>query len=92
MTRHVMKSWSHFYDAIEKGDKKHDLRKMDRPFEVGDVCVLERYDNINGKYTGENQAVQITYITNNKTPCAFSSAVLDNDYCILSYSKDINIG
>jgi len=28
--------------------------------------------------------VEITYITSNNTPCAFSSAVLDKDYCILS--------
>jgi len=81
---HRVKSWSHFYDAIASGKKTHDLRKDDRNYMVGDTLQLDRYDNINGRYTGESLTVQVTYITNNQFPCAFSSSVLPNDYCILS--------
>ena len=81
---HEVKSWSHFYDAIVAGAKRHDLRKNDRDYKVGDVLKLCRYDNINGKYTGEDCFVEISYITSNQFPCAFSSAVLPHDYCILS--------
>lgn len=84
MTKHIVKSWSHFFDAIKAGNKRHDLRKMDRNFVVGDTLLLQRYDNINGVYTGEELEVEITYITSNATPCAFSSAVLDRNFCILS--------
>lgn len=84
MTTHYVKSWAHFYDAIEEGRKLHDLRKMDRDYNVGDILILQRYDNINGEYTGEELTVEITYITSNKTPCAFSSSALDRDYAILS--------
>lgn len=81
---HTCKSWPHFFDAIVKGDKKHDLRHNDRDFAIGDILLLQRYDPFAGKYTGEECKVKVTYITSNDTPCAFSSAVLDRSYCILS--------
>lgn len=84
MTTHYVKSWAHFFDAIEAGKKLHDLRKLDRDYKVGDFLVLQRYDNINGEYTGEEIKVEITYITSNKVPCAFSSSALDKDYGIFS--------
>jgi hypothetical protein len=84
MKTHIVKSWAHFYDAILRGWKTHDLRKDDRDYQVGDSLQLERYDNINGRYTGEHLQARITYITNKQMPCAFSSSVLPADYCILS--------
>lgn len=80
-----LKSWTHFFQAIKAGEKRHDLRsKKDRDFFVGQRLLLEEYDNVHGHYTGENIQVEVTYITSNDTPCAFSSAVLDRDYAILS--------
>lgn len=84
MTKHYIKSWAHFFDAIKDGRKLHDLRKMDRDYNIGDILVLQRYDNINGNYTGEEIEIEVTYITSNKTPCAFSSSALARDYAILS--------
>ncbi len=81
---HVVKSWSHFFDAIKAGKKLHDLRKDDRDYEVGDIMHLKRYDIEKGQFTGDWLVAEITYITNNKYPCAFSSSVLPQDYCILS--------
>jgi hypothetical protein len=57
---------------------------MDRDFKVGDTILLQEFDNVNGAYTGEELLVEITYITSRNTPCAFSSAVLDREYAILS--------
>lgn len=82
--QHIVKSWAHFFDAIKAGLKVHDLRKNDRGFRVGDSLCLQRYDFVKGVYTGETVLADITYITNNTTPCAFSSSVLPADYCILS--------
>ena len=80
-----LKSWSHFFDAIKKGEKKHDLRCLkDRKFHVGEILRLMRYDNVKGEYTGEHLDVKITYMTSRYLPCAYSSAVLDKDYVILS--------
>lgn len=81
---HTVKSWSHFFDAIKAGQKTHELRHDDRNYQVGDHIVLQKYDNINGLYTGDECTVEVTYITNRQKPCAFSGSVLDRDYCILS--------
>ncbi len=87
MTEHVVKSWDRFFDAINAGVKLHDLRKNDRDYQVGDTLLLERYDPKEGKYTGQQCRVEVTYITSNQWPCAYSSAVLPHDYAILSIKK-----
>jgi hypothetical protein len=80
-----LKSWTHFFQAIKAGEKTHDLRsKKDRSFKVGENVCLREYDPFKGEYTGDSLVAKVTYITDNVTPCAFSSAVLDKDYCILS--------
>lgn len=84
MANHVLKSWPQFFQAIKKGLKKHDLRSMDRGFKTGDIVTLKEYDPILGKYTGEELEAVITFITSEETPCAYSSAVLQRGYCILS--------
>ena len=85
----LLKSWSHFFQAICSGEKKHDLRDFnERDFKVGDLVVLREYDNIRGLYTGAAQNVRITYITSRDVPCALSSAVLNRDYAILSYALE----
>lgn len=84
MTTHDLKSWSQFFQPIKSGAKKHDLRKNDRAFKVGDTCVLREYDFAAGNYTGDYVNAAVTFITDKQFPCAFSSAVLPPDYCILS--------
>lgn len=87
MKTHEVKSWSHFFKAIAAGDKAHDLRKNDRDYHVGDHMILHDYDNIRGRYTGKKIKVEITYITDERVPCAFSSSVLDKGYAILSIKR-----
>jgi hypothetical protein len=85
MATYNVKSWVPFFQAFKRGEKKHDMRDLkDRDYKVGDILFLEEYDPFVGEYTGEVLRMKITYITSSKTPCAFSSAALDKDYCILS--------
>jgi hypothetical protein len=81
--RFEKKSWTHFFQAIKAGLKLHDVRE-DEGYQIGDVLVLQEYDNINGRYTGDQIEAEVSYITNRTVPCAFSSAVLAPGYCILS--------
>lgn len=83
-TTHKLKSWTPFFKAIKKGEKMHDLRVDDRNYKIGDILILEEYDPFLGEYSGNTCKVVVTYITSDKTPCAFSSAVLQKGYCILS--------
>ena len=85
MATYDVKSWMHFFQAIKRGDKLHDMRDLrDRKYRVGDFLRLQEYDPFNGEYTGDTCTVQITYITSSDTPCAFSSSALAPGYCILS--------
>jgi len=85
---HKVKSWTAFFQAFKTGAKKHDMRDLkDRDYKVGDILILQEYDPFKGEYTGEELTRQITYITSRDTPCAFSSAALDRDYCILSLGE-----
>ena len=85
MQVHKVKSWTSFFQAFRTGAKKHDMRDLkDRVYKVGDTLILQEYDPFKGEYTGEELSMKITYITSRDTPCAFSSAALDRDYCILS--------
>lgn len=85
MATYEVKSWPHFFQAIKKGEKLHDMRDLrDRRYKIGDFLILQEYDPFKGEYTGETCTVEVTYITSADTPCAFSSAALAPGYCILS--------
>lgn len=82
---HYVKSWTHLFSAIKLGVKLHDIRDMtERDYKVGDIMVLQEFDFVAGKYTGDEVKTEITYITDRMTPCAFSSAVLKPGFGILS--------
>jgi hypothetical protein len=88
MAVYNVKSWVPFFQAFKTGAKKHDMRDLkDRNYKVGDILVLEEYDPFKGEYTGDAMRMKITYMTSRDTPCAFSSAALDNNYCILSLEE-----
>lgn len=85
VTVHSVKSWSYLFQAIKSGAKKADMRDMtDRPYRVGDLMVLNEFDQTKGVYTGEKLEVKITHIIDENTPCAFSSAALKRGFGILS--------
>jgi hypothetical protein len=88
MAEYKVKSWTHFFEAIVDGKKLHDMRDLkDRDYRVGDTLIMQDYDPVKGSYSGRECPVEITYITSNETPCAFSSGALHKDYCILSIKK-----
>lgn len=88
MSEHRVKSWTHLFQAIMTGEKTHDIRDMrERNYKVGDLMTLQEFNFMTGEYTGREQLVMITYITDKNTPCAFSSSVLDRNFGILSIEK-----
>jgi hypothetical protein len=91
---HNVKSWPQYFQPMIDGIKKHDMRNMkDRTYMTGDIMNLQEYDPFKGEYTGREAKFKITYITSRNTPCALSSAMLDDDGCILSLSLiEINDG
>lgn len=82
---HELKCWPKFFNAIARGDKRHDLRRAaDRNFRPGDQLLLREFDPESAAYTGRSQAVVVTYVTSADMPCALSEQALHPDFCILS--------
>ena len=64
MRVHCLKTWPEYYRPLKAGVKPFEVRKMDRPFAVGDIILAQNFvrgDVIWG-YTGEECAVRISYI------------------------------
>lgn len=70
---HELKTWPDYYKVIESGEKTFEVRKMDRPFEIGHILLLKEWiwDGPNsyeitskddGVYTGRQIKMEITYI------------------------------
>jgi ParB family chromosome partitioning protein len=80
MTVHELKTWSEYYRAIARGDKKHELRKNDRGFKLGDHLHLREWLAIGkGDYTGHSIVVEVTYVSEPSTMNG-----LQEGYCCMS--------
>lgn len=58
---HALKTWPQYYKAIECGDKTFEIRLHDRPFKVGEVLLLQEFDDKTGTYTGKELRRRISY-------------------------------
>ena len=71
MTHHL-KTWPGEWEAVARGDKRHEVRKADRGFQVGDSLILREFIPTGemtlegeslGAYTGRDLLRKISYIT-----------------------------
>lgn len=66
---HELKTWPREFAAILTGDKRHEWRRDDRGFSVGDRLYLREYEpgslmpRREGHYTGRHLVVEVTWIT-----------------------------
>ena len=75
---HHLKIETEYYQAVEKGLKKFELRKDDRNFKVYDMLHLE--ETVNGTYTGRKLSpIEIKYIMRG------GKYGLEDGYCIMSW-------
>lgn len=81
---HIVKSWPKFFEPIRNGDRKHELRKNDRNYNVGDYLWLMYWCPEKQEYNGQYIVAEITSITSKEEPCAISDNGLNEEYVILS--------
>jgi hypothetical protein len=62
---HCLKCWPEYYNRVVSGLKRFEVRKNDRGFSEGDFLVLQEWDPITRKYTGEMQSFEVDYILYN---------------------------
>ncbi len=85
---HDLKSWVGLFEPIFEGRKTHELRVLDRDYEVGDQLLLREFDPIAKAYTGRKTIVEVTYITSSKhSACAFSPFALHDAMGVLSIKR-----
>ena|SRR3990167_2974124 len=69
-TTHDLKVWPKHYQGLVSGDKRFEIRRDDRGFQVGDVLHLQEWKptivdgvwNSRGEYTGRELHATVTYI------------------------------
>lgn len=64
---HELKTWIDPFTAIVSGMKRHEIRKNDRQFELGDLLVLREYDEKRKEYTGRRASVRVTCVSRGGT-------------------------
>lgn len=80
---HDLKILPEYFVEVVRGNKTFEVRKDDRPFNVGDELIL--YEVNCGRYTGRNIKVIITYILRNPDYCK-------EGYCILGIKQPVKHG
>lgn len=75
---HDLKILPEYFVEVVRENKTFEVRKDDRPFNVGDELIL--YEVNCGRYTGRNIKVIITYILRNPDYCK-------EGYCILGFKQ-----
>lgn len=72
---HELKILPLYFTQVKDGEKTFELRKNDRPYQIGDTLVLREFDGKN--YSSRIMTKTITYILYS------GNYGLDKDYCIL---------
>ena len=72
---HHLKTETEYYQQLEAGVKRFELRKNDRNFQKGDYLHLE--ETVNGQYTGRALHMEVKYILHG------GKFGLEEGYCIM---------
>lgn len=73
-TYHELKTWPDVFEEMWKGNKRHEWRKNDRDYQLGDMLILREWEPrlvdddeiVDGHYTGRRIFALVTFI--NKGP------------------------
>lgn len=79
---HALKTWPEYFQQVNTGNKTFEVRKMDRPFKVGDSILLQEFDPITGQYTGKELHFNISYILTDAERFGIKKG-----YCVLSLKE-----
>jgi len=60
---HLLKCWPEFFRAIQRGQKRFEIRRNDRDYQVGDCLVLKEFEPDTQTYSGQQLAERVIYMT-----------------------------
>ena len=82
--RHCLKIWPEFFCSIIDRSKMFEIRKYDRPYDVGDILELNECDPLLREPTGRACCRRVTYIMKD-----FPG--IESGYCVISLEPMKNI-
>lgn len=86
---HALKQLPEYFDSVIFGKKGFEVRKNDRPFQVGDLLALNEWDAEMERYTGRSCLVYIDYILNDEAYCKEGYVILGIKPCeVLKYHRN----
>lgn len=59
---HELKVWPEHFELLRTGMKKFEIRRSDRPFEIGHILSLQEWSPVNHRYSGRQLRFKITCI------------------------------
>ena len=59
--KHKLKAWPEPFWSVVQGRKRHEFRKNDRDFRVGDTLALHEWDPNTERYSGHVVKLYVTY-------------------------------
>lgn len=85
---HALKQLPEYFDDVIFGTKGFEVRKNDRPFQVGDLLALNEWDAEMERYTGRSCLVCIDYILNDEAYCKEGYVILGIKPCeVVRYNR-----
>ena len=85
LPRHDLKCWAQYFAEVWKGDKRHEVRRNDREFEIGHTIALREYLPGQRVFTGRVVEGSITSITH-PGPVG-GNARLNEGVCVFTFSE-----
>ena len=87
---HELKTLPEYFKAVISGEKMFEIRKLDRPFNKGDLLALNEFEN--NIHTGRSCLVYVDYILNDKEYVKEGYAVLGIKPCsVYLYREPYNM-
>lgn len=81
---HELKIWPEYFEPVRAFDKRFEIRKDDRDYQVGDTLLLKEWDPTTTQFTGRHQRVRVTYI--------YRGPLAAEGHCVMSIKKLPAIG
>lgn len=83
---HALKTLPEYFLPVIEGKKGFEIRKNDRPFQVGDLLALNEWDAEMERYTGRSCLAYIDYILNDEAYCKEGYVILGIKPCeVITY-------
>ena len=79
---HDIKILPEYYRAIERGEKKFEVRKNDRDYHKYDILHLQEW--LGGEYTGREIIAEVTYLLDDTTFCKDGYVIMSIDIMSIS--------